>query len=227
MLSPSFCSLWTGYALAPLCLLAPLWFGCSSSSDAAPAATGGTATGGAIGTGGAGTGGIATGGAATGGTVAQGGAGGVSHTALHPFPLDQVSVHCARPAGFDHALVRRAYEDWKLATVTSAGASGFLRVKKPDSGTVIGSTVSEGMGYGMLLAVYFADQEVFDQLWRYVAKYLNGNGLMDWEIDPSGNVIGTGAASDGDEDIAWALLMADRQWGAARSASAISRSASA
>ena len=67
-------------------------------------------------------------------------------------------------------------------------------MSKPDSGTVIGSTVSEGMGYGLLLAVYHDDQTVFDQLWRYTAQYLNANGLMDWEVDPDGTVIGSGAA---------------------------------
>jgi endo-1,4-beta-D-glucanase Y len=65
----------------------------------------------------------------------------------------------------------------------------------------------------MLLSVYFGEQTIFDQLWKYTALYLNAHGLMDWEIDPTGKVIGTGAATDGDEDIAFALLMAARQWG--------------
>ena len=29
------------------------------------------------------------------------------------------------------------------------------------------STVSEGIGYGMLLAVYMNDQTLFDGLWKY------------------------------------------------------------
>jgi len=100
-----------------------------------------------------------------------------------------------------------------VTTVTSDGAGGYRRVKKPDSGTVIGSTVSEGIGYGMILAAYMGDQALFDDLWRYTALYLNTNGLMNWEIDPQGQVIGTGAATDGDEDIAWGLILASRQWG--------------
>ncbi|MDX2023600.1 MAG: glycosyl hydrolase family 8 [Deltaproteobacteria bacterium] len=117
------------------------------------------------------------------------------------------------PHGATSAKATAAYETFKRVTVTADGASDFLRVFKPDSGTVIGSTVSEGMGYGLLLAVYHDDQAVFDQLWRYTAKYLNANGLMDWEVDPQGAVIGKGAASDGDEDIAFALVMASRKWG--------------
>ena len=88
-------------------------------------------------------------------------------------------------------------------------------MKKPDSGTVIGSSVSEGIGYGMLLAVYMNDQALLDGLWKYEQIHLDGNGLMNWEIGPDGNTTsgGTGAATDGDEDMAWALVMADRQWG--------------
>jgi endo-1,4-beta-D-glucanase Y len=111
--------------------------------------------------------------------------------------------------------VSAAFQDWKSTVVTADGAGGFLRVKKPDSGTVIGSTVSEGIGYGMVLAVYLDDQALFDGLWKYEQLHLNQNGLMNWEIGPDGNVTagGSGGATDGDEDMAWALIMADRQWG--------------
>jgi endo-1,4-beta-D-glucanase Y len=141
-----------------------------------------------------------------GGSGAAGSAGGPTAVAAFPFPQAATSSHCSYPT-------TAAYEDWKTATITSDGASGYLRVKKPDSGTVIGSTVSEGIGYGMLLAVYMGDQALFDSLWRYCSLYLDDQGLMHWEIGPTGQVIGTGAASDGDEDIAWALVMASRQWG--------------
>ncbi len=173
--------------LVPLMLSAALLGGCNGGDDenSAGAGFGGTTgTGGAPGAGGSG---------ATGGNVA--------------------SDHCVLPTGADDATARAAYETFKTVTLTSDGANGFLRIWKPDSGSVIGSTVSEGMGYGLLLAVYHDDQEVFDQLWRYTAQYLNIHDLMDWEVDPGGTVIGTGAASDGDEDMAFALVMADRRWG--------------
>jgi endo-1,4-beta-D-glucanase Y len=129
------------------------------------------------------------------------------------FPFNAPSEFCIFPTNYDNAQVQAAYDLWKETVVTDAGAGGFLRVRKPDSGNIIGSTVSEGMGYGMLLAVYMNDQDVFDNLWKYVRLHLNPRGLMHWEIDPDGNVIGSGAASDGDEDMAWALVMADRLWG--------------
>ena len=100
--------------------------------------------------------------------------------------------------------------------VTADGAGGHLRVKRTptDTGLDMGSTVSEGIGYGMLIAVYMNDQPLFDELWKYEQQWLSKYGLMDWYIDAAGSKrLGEGAASDADEDMAFALLMADRQWG--------------
>jgi endo-1,4-beta-D-glucanase Y len=74
--------------------------------------------------------------------------------------------------------------------------------------------VSEGIGYGMLIAVYMDDAMLLDELWKYEQLWLDDNGLMDWYINAAGNDrLGTGAATDADEDMAFALVMADRQWG--------------
>lgn len=177
--------------------------GSESGGDSAGGASGGTVE--------AGGGGLpASGGAATGGS----GTGGESPTgARFPFPQNAASANCVFPSSYDNQDVRAAYELWKTTVVTSDGAGGHLRVRKPDSGSQIDSTVSEGIGYGLLLAVYMDDQEVFDGIWKYEQLYLNDNGLMHWEVSAEGNVIGTGAALDGDEDMDWALIMADRQWG--------------
>jgi endo-1,4-beta-D-glucanase Y len=138
-----------------------------------------------------------------------------SGSVAFPFPQNVKSQYCIYPSNYDNERVRAAYKAWYDATVTADGAGGFLRVKKPDSGSVIGSTVSEGIGYGMILAVYMIDQNLFDNLWKYEQSHRNGNGLMDWEIGPDNQITsgGNGAATDGDEDMAWALVMADRQWG--------------
>jgi len=70
----------------------------------------------------------------------------------------------------------------------------------------------------MLIAVYMGakdDQMLFDDLWRYSQAHLNANGLMNWAITSGGMTVGVGGATDADEDIAVALLMADKQWGSA------------
>src|SRR5690606_8351709 len=71
-----------------------------------------------------------------------------------------------------------------------------------------------GIAYGMMLAVMMGDQPTFDALWKYSQLWVNDNGLMHWYINAAGTQpLGTGAATDSDEDMAWALVMADRQWG--------------
>ena len=100
--------------------------------------------------------------------------------------------------------------------LTSEGARGFLRVRRPNSQGAINTTNSEGISYGMLIAVYMDKQDVFDRLWKYEQLFLDANGLMNWEINPEGTGPtgrGQGAATDGDEDMAFALLMADKKWG--------------
>jgi endo-1,4-beta-D-glucanase Y len=132
-----------------------------------------------------------------------------------PFPQNRASANCKMPAAASAADVNAAYEVWKKANVKSDGAGGFLRVnrvREDEPGKEW--TVSEGIGYGMLIAVYMDDQNLFDNLWSYEQLWLGGNGLMDWKIDQTGTTrLGTGAATDADEDMAWALVMADKQWG--------------
>jgi len=117
------------------------------------------------------------------------------------------------PAGADAQAALALYDKWKADLLTADGAAGFLRVRRPNSGKQLNSTNSEGIAYGMLLAVYANDQPTFDGLWQYEQLHLGAHGLMEWEIAPDGTVIGEGAATDGDEDMAFALIMADARWG--------------
>jgi endo-1,4-beta-D-glucanase Y len=119
---------------------------------------------------------------------------------------------CAYPANCNDDDVTYAWMKWKQAFVVDAGG-GTLRVKRP---TNAGDTVSEGIGYGMLAAVYVNDRATFDGLWAYARARLDENGVMNWHYDAGGGVLdGGGGATDADEDIAFALVMADAQWGAA------------
>ncbi|HVZ79372.1 MAG TPA: glycosyl hydrolase family 8 [bacterium] len=135
-------------------------------------------------------------------------------TGNFPFPQNRDNPYGFHSSIYNNADILAAYNKWYADCVTSTGAGGFLRVQRPnDSGLALNSTVSEGIGYGMLIAVYMNDQNLFDKLWKYEQLHLDGSGLMNWYIDASGGTAGSGAATDGDEDMAWALLMAARQWG--------------
>jgi len=127
------------------------------------------------------------------------------------------------------SLLKKHYDAWKAHAVVSAGSivAGGYAVKFSNTAYL---AVSEGMGYGMLLAVLFAGHDpqarvLFDGLLAVVRArpaYAvtphdpNGKYLMDWRLHANGTSAGEGwNAMDGDEDIAMALLMADKQWGSA------------
>jgi len=79
-------------------------------------------------------------------------------------------------------------------------------------------TVSEGQGYGMVIVALLARpgsdaQAKFDGLWNFCVAHPSGieHNLMAWSVPP--DEMGSDSAFDGDCDIAYALLLADKQWG--------------
>ncbi|WP_066019626.1 MULTISPECIES: glycosyl hydrolase family 8 [Clostridium] len=100
------------------------------------------------------------------------------------------------------------YNYWKKKYVVSVNSS-MSKVVNPENNKI---TVSEGMGYGLLFSAAYDDKNQFDKLWNYTKHYLDNNGLMNWKINSNGNISGYGSASDADEDIAYALLLAAEKW---------------
>jgi len=132
-----------------------------------------------------------------------------------PFQDARPLLGTYQPSGLRFEDATRVLKAWRDEIVTSDGAVGFLRTRRPDTPDgVPNSTVSEGIAYGMMIAVFTDDQPLFDGLFRYALYWNNKNGLMDWYIAPDGSrTLGVGGATDSDEDMAWALVMAHRQWG--------------
>jgi endo-1,4-beta-D-glucanase Y len=141
-------------------------------------------------------------------TCAPGPAAAASGGARFPFPQHRLGATCAYPSSCNDTDVTLGWANWKKAFVTASGAT--LRVRRP---TNANDTVSEGIGYGMMGAVYLADRATFDGLWAYAQARLDENGVMNWHYDAGGAVLdGGGGATDADEDMAFALVMADAQW---------------
>jgi endo-1,4-beta-D-glucanase Y len=127
------------------------------------------------------------------------------------------------PAGYDTAdlddATAEAYDAWKDAYLEPACEPGHYRVRTSPATSAY--TVSEGHGYGMLITVLMAGHEpearvIFDGLHAYFVAHPSGvdPNLMAWAQDRRcENVEGDGSATDGDLDIAFALLLAHRQWG--------------
>ncbi|WP_020385054.1 glycosyl hydrolase family 8 [Kribbella catacumbae] len=128
-----------------------------------------------------------------------------------------------RPSGVQSALDAKVvdyYQRWKAAFVRQNCGNGWYQVISPDADHPY---VAEAQGYGMVIAATMAGadpdaKKVFD-------------GLVKWKIDhPSSvnpdllaaeqdvncrSVNGGDGATDGDMDVAYGLLLADRQWGSA------------
>ncbi|HEY5956901.1 MAG TPA: glycosyl hydrolase family 8, partial [Polyangiaceae bacterium] len=74
---------------------------------------------------------------------------------------------------------------------------------------------SEGQSYGMTVAVQMDMKAEFDKLWNYAAKCMRqSTGLFAWQMN-AGTCTpkSTGAAPDGEEYFAMALMLASRRWG--------------
>jgi oligosaccharide reducing-end xylanase len=77
---------------------------------------------------------------------------------------------------------------------------------------------SEGMSYGMMLAVQLDKKEEFDKLWKWAYTYMlqkDGpyKGYFAWHNTEDGEQIDANPASDGEEWFATALLFAANRWG--------------
>ena len=78
-----------------------------------------------------------------------------------------------------------------------------------------GCSVSEGIGYGMLIALFNDDKTTFDGLWGYNrgARKMGGSGLMPWQVVSFSRAISAVSALDADLDVATALILANYKWG--------------
>jgi Endoglucanase Y len=140
-----------------------------------------------------------------------------------PFPQHLTyAAGTIRPSRFTQAeqddQVRAYYDVWKSRYLLAAGvADGSPLYRVSFGSTNPARTVSEGQGYGMVIVASMAGhdpdaQSIFDGLWKFSRNYPSAIDprLMAWEVPVGG---GSDSAFDGDSDIAYALLLADSQWG--------------
>ncbi len=79
---------------------------------------------------------------------------------------------------------------------------------------------SEGMSYGMMIAVMLNKKEIFDKLWRFAHTYSlhktgERKGYFSWQLEttPPYKMIDSNPAPDGEEYFAMALFFAEKRWG--------------
>ncbi len=138
-----------------------------------------------------------------------------SSTASRPFPQNAPYQAGFTASNISASDAQGMYGVWKAAYLKSDCGPGLMRVEFTDPP---GTTVSEGMGYGMLLTAYYGEKTEFDALYAFVKKNQDPRGLMGWKVTCAGpitdpSVYGQNAATDAELDIAASLVVAANQWG--------------
>lgn len=158
----------------------------------------------------------------------------------YPFPVSTNNSYVYPTAGIIkpsnvtqaamNATIQTFYNEWKeqyLVTVPYAPDQMYVFYNGDgESDPANAVAVSEGQGYGMILSAYMGDQENFDSLFRFCLAFpssITPNFLIGWQqVDEDGVIDyfpdgGDHSATDGDIDVAYALLLADKQWGSSGS----------
>lgn len=148
----------------------------------------------------------------------------------HPFVYTAESIRpTIVPASQLDRTTKAFYESWRRRYLVSGCGPGRYYVavtgEEPDRGLVpITISISEGHGYGMIITALMAGadpnaQTYFDGLYHFFKDHPSKKSpyLMAWnQVQGCRNLVdddGADSATDGDLDIAFALLLADRQWG--------------
>ncbi len=150
-------------------------------------------------------------------------------TGLHgqnrPFPQELNYPNTIKPDHISQSAMNTAvaayYDYWKNAYLQPSNGNtpgGYFIFYEPFAGY---KTVSEAHGYGMMILALMAGEEdsarvFFDGMYNMYndhRSHTNSN-LMSWIISDDENPAeGDNNATDGDMDIAYALLLANDQWG--------------
>ena len=139
-----------------------------------------------------------------------------------PYPSHYpVTKGCIKPTNqtqteMDNA-VSSFYTGWKNAYLKPGCKNGEYYIEYINGENIC---VSEGQGYGMVIVAYMAGfdtkaKEYFDGMFRWFKSNPStiNPKLMNWRQAKGCISNGSTAATDGDLDIAYALLLAHTQWG--------------
>ncbi|ADU28819.1 glycosyl hydrolase family 8 [Evansella cellulosilytica] len=124
--------------------------------------------------------------------------------------------------GYDNLEINRKIEDtWDKLFGDHEETKIYYEVGEDlaymlDTGNI--DVRTEGMSYGMMMAVQLNKKEVFDRLWKWTVTYMfmtegENAGYFAWSCLPDGSRNSNGPAPDGEEYFALALLFASHCWG--------------
>jgi len=100
---------------------------------------------------------------------------------------------------------------WNAYRSTYIQPAGYVLDRTRNDGEV----TSEGQAYALMQAAWMDDQATFNRVWAWtVARLQRPDGLFSWRWSPAagGRVLDVNTATDADEDIAFALLVASQRF---------------
>ncbi|MDB4903724.1 MAG: hypothetical protein JWQ63_3005 [Mucilaginibacter sp.] len=146
-----------------------------------------------------------------------------AQSSLKPFPQHvKYFPGCIKPNHISQTQldnsVRSFYIQWKKRFIKNVPGKPESYVWFENIGKK--QCVSEGQGYGMVIVALMADYDLsakvtYDNLFRYYKANpsIRSKHLMAWVQYTNGKNSDQTSATDGDMDIAYSLLLADKQWG--------------
>jgi endo-1,4-beta-D-glucanase Y len=149
--------------------------------------------------------------------------------ANRPFPQNLTYPGCIKPDNVTQSemdnSVKSYYDYWKKTYIRQSNGvtpgGGYYVFMKGTGGSGDEITTSEAHGYGMIIFALIAGydsqaKQYFDGMFNMFDKHRSKNNPnnMSWVIDKSElSSKDQDSATDGDMDIAYALLLAHEQWG--------------
>ncbi len=126
----------------------------------------------------------------------------------YPFPQNVNYPHGNMTTIISNEFVKNWYDSWKkkyLQRCTNSIRPGVDPLSK---------SLVEAQGFAMVAVAYMGDKDIFDSLYTYYKskQTTEGCGLMGWKVNGCDNFEDRGSATDGDIDVACALIVADWQW---------------
>lgn len=153
---------------------------------------------------------------------------------VHPALLSDAPLKPWQKGGFEthqyrNLLAELGYTeqqiDAKLNELFDALFTGPDRIyfELPDEMAIISDVKNhdartEGMSYGMMIAVQLDRKDIFDRLFRWAKKYMQmtdgkQKGYFAWSVKPDGSSPARGAAADGELYFITSLIFASNRWG--------------
>ena len=123
--------------------------------------------------------------------------------------------------GIDDESAKKRVEEC-FNTIFFDPENGFYHDVDADSGCMEDTgnidARTEGMSYGMMMAVQMNRKDLFDKLWCFSRRYMyhedgKYQGYFAWSVQLDGKHNAEGPAPDGEEYFAMALFMAAARWG--------------